>query len=248
MNPATQIRFAIQRVMRSAGYEIRRFTLDDMNRLKLHLELHEVDTVLDVGANIGQFASTLRATGYSGTIISFEPQSQAHGHLEKLAESDPQWIVAPRAAVGAEAGEIVMNLSANSVSSSALPILDTHTESAKGSSYVGQEVAPVIRLDDCDLVPAEARLFIKIDTQGFESEVIKGAPNMIARALGIQTELSLAKLYEGQADYLELLGLFTKLGFEPWSIEPGFEDQRTRRLLQMDATFFRPAHDQGQAN
>jgi len=240
MNFATPIRFAIQRVLRSMGYEIRRFTLDEMNRLRLLLQIHRVDTVIDIGANIGQFASTLRLAGYTGTIISFEPQSAAHARLLQLAESDPKWIVAPRVAIGAEPGEISMNLSANSVSSSVLPILDAHTQSSPASRYVGEERVPVIRLDDSDLVPREGRFFVKIDTQGFEGEVIKGAKEVLARATGVQTELSLARLYDGQADYLELLTLFTQMGFEPWAVEPGFEDRESRRLLQMDATFFRP--------
>jgi FkbM family methyltransferase len=241
MNFATPFRFAIQRVLRSLGYEIRRFTLDEMNRLKLLLEIHQVDVVLDIGANIGQFASTLRVAGFRGTIISFEPQSQAHSRLQKLAVLDPDWIVAPRSAIGAEPGEITMNLSANSVSSSALPILDTHTESSKGSRYVGQEIAPVIRLDDSDAIPREGRIFVKIDTQGLEDQVIMGAPDVLARAVGVQCELSLAQLYEGQPDYLEVLRKLTAMGFEPWSVEPGFEDPQSRRLLQMDVTMFKGA-------
>jgi len=241
MSLGTSIRFLVQRTLRSAGYEIRRFTLDEMHRLRLLLDSHKVDTVLDVGANIGQFASTLRAAGFTGTIISFEPQSAAHSKLVALAKSDPKWIVAPRAAVGAAPGEITMNISANSVSSSALPILDAHTGSAPSSRYVSQETATVIRLDDSDLVPAADRIFVKIDTQGFEGEVIKGARKVLTRAVGVQTELSLAQLYDGQPDYLEILRDLTALGFEPWSIEPGFADLHSHRLLQMDATLFRAA-------
>src|SRR5690606_1134245 len=122
--------------------------------------------------------------------------------LESLAASDPNWIVAPRAAVGAAQGEITINISANSVSSSALPILEAHTSGAPASRYIGQETAPVIRLDDSELIAIDNRIFVKIDTQGFEGEVIKGATKVLSRAIGIQTELSIAKLYDGQPDYL----------------------------------------------
>lgn len=248
MNLGPKIRTAVQRIMRALGYEIRRFTRGEMDRLEFLLSSHKIDTVIDVGANTGQFASALRTAGFTGTIISFEPQFEAHARLVSFANSDPKWIVAPRSAVGAESGEITLNISDNSVSSSALPILDTLASSAPAARYVAQERAPVIRLDDSDLVPADSRIFVKIDTQGFEGEVIKGASKVLARAVGIQTELSIARLYDGQPDYLDILKGLTEMGFEPWSIEPGFADPQNHRLLQIDATFFRPGMARGSAN
>jgi FkbM family methyltransferase len=240
MNLTTPVKFAIQRTLQSLGWEIKRFTLDEMSQLARFLALHKIETVLDVGANIGQFASTLRMAGYPGKIISFEPQSEAHARLTAMAADDAKWMVAPRCAVGAEPGEIEMNISDNSVSSSALPILEAHTGSAPASRYVGKETASVIRLDDCDLVPRGERFFIKIDTQGFEQHVIDGAPELIKLARGIQMEMSLAPLYAGQADFMALMSQMQKAGFDLWALSPGFADRETGRLLQADSTFFRP--------
>jgi FkbM family methyltransferase len=239
MNLITPTKFAIQRMLRSFGMEIRRFSLDEMAHLNQMLGYHRVDTVLDVGANIGQFATTLRQAGFAGRIISFEPQSDAYARLTAAATRDPNWDVAPRCAVGAAPGELTMNISDNSVSSSALPILDAHTASAPASRYIRSETAPVIALDTCDLVPASGRIFLKIDTQGFEQQVINGALNLIERVIGVQTELSLAPLYEGQADFLAIFNQMRALGFDTWAINPGFDNRETGQLLQADATFFR---------
>ena len=241
MNSLTPIKFAIQRVLRSLGWEIRRFSLDEMTHLNQMLSHHRIDTVLDVGANIGQFATTLRQTGFRGEIISFEPQSDAYARLVAMSASDPRWTVVSRCAVGAALGELTMNISDNSVSSSALPILDMHTDSAPASRYVRTETAPVITLDSCDAVPASGRIFVKIDTQGFEQQVIDGAKQLFKRAIGVQTELSLAPLYEGQADFLEILNQMQGLGFSAWAINPGFADRAKGRLLQADVTYFRAA-------
>jgi FkbM family methyltransferase len=239
MSFTSSIKNVIQERLRLLGWEIRSYELPEMAQLTKYLRIHEVTCVLDVGANAGQFGSELRATGYSGKIISFEPQSKAYARLTAMAATDPLWTIAPRCAVGAASGEIEMNISDNSVSSSALPILEAHTGSAPASRYVSKETAPVIRLDDCDLIPRGARLFLKIDTQGFEQHVIDGAPELIKLARGIQMEMSLAPLYEGQADFMGLMDQMQKAGFDLWALNPGFADRGTGRLLQADSTFFR---------
>lgn len=230
----------IQRFLRRFGWEIRRYDLAEMTRLLGFLRQHRIDCVLDVGANVGQFATELRSTGYTGRIISFEPQRDAHAQLVAAAQADPLWVVAPRAAVGSAPGEIEMNISENSVSSSALPILAAHTASAPQSRYVRSERVPVIRLDDCELVDRTQRLFIKVDTQGFEQHVLDGATSLLNVARGVQLETSLAPLYEGQADFHALIGQLRTAGFTPWYIDPAFQDRDTGRLLQADLTMFRP--------
>jgi FkbM family methyltransferase len=239
MKLSTPIKFAIQRFLRSNGWEIRRFRLGEMEQLSKSLTLHGVTTVLDVGANIGQFGQSLRQSGYAGRIISFEPQSDAHLKLFALAKLDSKWTVAPRCALGETAGELDINISDNSVSSSLLPILGDHVSNAPASRYVRTEKVPVIRLDDCELVPANETIFIKIDTQGFEEHVLNGAPKLLARAAGLQLEMSIAQLYEGQADWLQLLHRAKKLGFVVWHLETGFLDRETGQVLQADATLFR---------
>jgi FkbM family methyltransferase len=231
---------AIQQVLNRMGWEIHRYYLSDMAQLCSFLQQHRIDTVLDVGANIGQFGGRLLQTGFAGKVISFEPLSHAHAELSKAAAGHANWQVAPRAAVGAAAGEAEINVSSNLVSSSLLPILDDHTHSAPASRYVGTEKIPVITLDDCPLVPTASRVFLKIDTQGFEQEVLKGARRLLGEnVFGVQVELSLAPLYGGQGDYLHILSNLRDQGFHTWALTSEFSDQKTSRLLQANAILFR---------
>src|SRR5690242_20492587 len=81
--------------VRRAGYEI--VLIDAIypstNRLLTMITHHRIDTVIDVGANTGQYASALRKAGYTGRIISFEPLSEAYAELEKKSRPDPKWRV-----------------------------------------------------------------------------------------------------------------------------------------------------------
>ena len=105
------------------------------------------DVIFDVGANTGQFAQGLRASGYHGHIISFEPLSGAHATLVAASASDPLWDVAERCAVGASDSWAAINIAGNSYSSSLLPMLDLHREAAPKSAYQGTEPCRVTTLD-----------------------------------------------------------------------------------------------------
>jgi FkbM family methyltransferase len=236
---STWIKFGIQSSLRRSGWELRRYSLVEEARLVQFLDLKGIDIVLDVGANVGQFGSNLRQAGFAGTIISFEPQSEAHAMLTRRAAPDPKWKVAPRAAVGNRPGEAEINISANSVSSSLLEIESKHTESAPTSTYVAKEKVPVITLDQELLIPNAGRLFLKIDTQGFERPVLEGARALLKRTSGVLLETSLTSLYKGQASALELQQLMAAEGFALWNIMPGFEDGKTGQLLQADMVFYK---------
>ena len=80
---------------------------------------------------------------------------------------------------------------------------------------------------------------MKIDTQGYEDRVLKGATELLNRTTGVQLELSLIPLYKGQLLYDEIIKKLEAIGFELWSINPVFTEPVTGRLLQVDATFFR---------
>lgn len=110
--------------MRKLGYDISPFpgAATHWGRIVETLESHDVDCLLDIGANTGQYARAIRANGYSGRIISFEPLSHIRHELERHARSDAQWNIAPRMAVGAVVGEVEINVSGESDMSSILPL------------------------------------------------------------------------------------------------------------------------------
>jgi FkbM family methyltransferase len=200
----------------------------------------DIDLVFDVGANTGQFARDIRVGGFRGRIVSFEPLSDAHRKLTEAAASDASWSVHDRCALGDREGSVALNISGNSVSSSILRMTATHEVAAPGSAYVGQEQTPLVTLDSVApkyLAGAE-RPFLKIDTQGFEWQVLTGARETLPVIRGVLCELSLVVLYEGQHLWRETVDRLEGAGFTLWGFQPGFMDENGRNL-QTDALFFR---------
>jgi FkbM family methyltransferase len=223
-----------------AGFDVTRETFK--RRFVRSLQAHGVDTALDIGANTGQFGAALRRAGFAGRIVSLEPLQSAFDELSLHAAADPGWTV-QRSAVGRTIGTLTMNIAANSVSSSPLPILDRHTDAAPGSTYVGTEDVAATTVDE--LVAAHAitpeSTLLKIDVQGYEQAVLDGAQATLSRFAAVRTEMSLVPLYGGQVLMPELISYLGARGFALWMFEPGFVEPATGRLLQADGVFFREA-------
>ena len=236
------IRLGLQRQF---GLDIVRFPGHDplLNTVKL-LSFYDVDCVVDVGANNGGFASSIREVGYKGRIISFEPLSKPFAALRRAAKVDDSWD-AYQYAIGAKRERVTINISGNSgLSSSVLPMLETHTAAAPNSHYVDSETVDQECLDS--LLPglgvtASDRTFIKMDVQGYEAPVIDGASGLLAGGgiIGMQLELSLTPLYEGAMTYREGLGRAEDLGMNLMGLSPVFTNPESGRLLQFDAVFFK---------
>lgn len=237
------IKKAIKKFLHLLGFNLHRLRNASNPSVQLLAALNHVqaDTVFDVGANIGQFAQQLRSLGFSGEIISFEPLSSAHAVLSNAARADRKWKVHPRGAVGDQDGEIEINIAGNSVSSSVLPMLEAHSSAEMSSAYVASERTALARLDSVapTYLSANSRPFIKIDTQGFESQVLDGAAETLERAHGVLLELSLVPLYEGQTLWQEMIQRMEDQGFTLWAIQRGFTDTRTGRSLQVNGVFLR---------
>ncbi len=200
-----------------------------------------IDLVLDVGANRGQFASEIRRGGYSGNIVSFEPLSEAHGDLLQASHGDTNWEVYSRCALGNQTGEVEINVAGNSLSSSILPMLESHRSAAPESAYKGKETAPIKTLDTIagPYLKNSRVPFLKIDTQGFEWQVLDGASATLPKIRGLLLELSLVPLYEGQHLWLESIKRLEAAGFVLWGFKPVFHDPHDGRTLQVDGIFFR---------
>jgi FkbM family methyltransferase len=185
----------------------------------------------------------LREYGYRGRIVSFEPLSAAREILLKASSGDPLWEVAPRAAIGSEDGEIEIHVAGNLASSSVLDMMEVHLKNAPRTKYVGVEKVPLRRLDAVGLeyIRSDSVLLIKIDTQGYEDKVLKGATELLKVAVGVHLEMSMVQLYQGQPLFDSLIPDLKERGFEMWDWNPQFFDHQSGRLLQGDGTFYRPA-------
>jgi FkbM family methyltransferase len=233
----------IRATFRRVGLQVARWNAQSSSEaaLSMMLSYHGIDTVLDVGANEGQYARVLRELGFRGRIISFEPLSGPYQRLRELAAGDDLWVIAPQMALGTEEGQITVNISSQLVASSVLPMGKLLEGVSPQLKYVGTEVVPVSRLDTAckEYVSGATRLFLKVDVQGYELEVLRGAADLLRTVLGAQLELSFVTLYEGQALFSELVDFMRHQGFEIWGIIPGLVDNSSGRLLQADGIFFR---------
>lgn len=173
-----------------------------------------VDVVLDIGANDGDFGREIRDEGYRGRIVSFEPNPQAFARLSRAIAHDPLW-EAHQLGVGDVPGQLTLSVSNEDVFSSFKPInaFGALTSEAQEAASVQVEV---VRLDAFlerhpDLV---ARTYLKIDTQGFEMEVLRGAGDMLERMAAVQAELGLVKTYQNEEDWLDVVLWMRGRGFE----------------------------------
>ena len=207
------------------------------------LNRNSVDVVIDVGANEGQYARLMRELGFGGRIISFEPLTIAHERLSLAARNDPSWTVAPRMALGDHEGEICLNVASNGgASSSVFPMLETHERAAPDVRYIGSEVVPISRLDSVAKTffgDKKNNVFLKVDVQGYELQVLEGASNLLDQIVGAQLEVTFVPLYDGQALLPAVSDYMLRKGFEVWGIIPVLLDDSSGRMLQADVIFFR---------
>jgi len=237
------IKTQIRKTLRIFSLELSRYRPSNSHGAQLAkaLELAGINLVFDIGANEGQFASEIREYGYTGKIVSYEPLSSARKKLLELASADPNWEVHDQSAIGDQAGEIEIHIAGNSVSSSVLPMLESHSSAAVGSAYIDSERVPIAKLDSVakHYMTPESKLFIKIDTQGFEWQVLDGANETFQQARGVLCELSLVPLYDGQRLWRDIVDRLDAEGFMLWALLKGFTDPRTGQSLQMDGIFLK---------
>ena len=198
-----------------------------------------VETVLDVGANTGQFALDLRRVGWLGRIVSFEPLAAAHGKLTEGARSDPLWVVPPAMALGSTATKTEINVAANSVSSSLLAMESRSTAVEPNTKYTSVEMIDVGTLDDSIAPEWGGPFALKLDTQGFELEVLRGAEKTLPNVRVIATEMSLVSLYKDGARFADVFRFLEDRGFTAIAITEGFADAERNEVLQVDVVFVR---------
>lgn len=199
----------------------------------------KIDLVLDVGASIGAFTAQLRRDGYGGPVVSFEPVLKSFQNLSKNSEKDPLW-QSYQLLLGPKEGKTIVNVGDKTYTSSVLEYGLEYKTINPGLRSVPQE-ALMVRLDKWTERNRllENQMFIKLDVQGYEREVLEGAAGMLRNVQMIQIELSLVELYSGGWLLPEAVAWFAKNGFKLYQIERVFEDYKHARLLQLDGLFVR---------
>lgn len=213
----------------------------DHQRLRSRLlRERRIDLVLDVGANEGSFALDLRASGYTGRIVSFEPLARVFSKLESRSSLDDQW-ESLQFAVGAEPQTATLNIAGNWASSSLLPMNTRHSVAEPRSGYIGSERCEVVTLDGLGrpLIEPSDRAYLKVDVQGSELDVLKGAERILDQVEVIQVELSLLPLYDGGPLLGSMVRYLDERGFGLLGVAPAFVHPTTGAILQVDGIFAR---------
>lgn len=236
------MRTGIKRIFNSFGIDIVRYPDPIMKGLTQILLSNNFNIVLDVGANDGWYAKNLRKLGYRGKIVSFEPLAGPFTKLSAYADKGIYDHIVVNMALGERDGVGQINVSHNLVSSS---LLEATTElinaAAETKAYRTQDIS-IAKLDSiftryCN--PGKDKVFLKMDVQGYEKNVLIGAQENLKHIHGIQLEVALVELYRNETLFKEMVPYIESLGFDLYLIIPGFHDQKTGRLLEVDCVFLR---------
>ncbi|ULK97080.1 FkbM family methyltransferase [Bradyrhizobium sp. I71] len=227
--------------VRSTGYEIRRHHPN----LAEFLQSRSVGLVLDVGANEGQFVDDLRSQGYAGRIVSFEPVLDVFKRLEKRCEADQKWDCR-NIALGDVNGVIQINVSKNTAMSSIVNQTEIGRNSIYESEVVRVDKVRIATLDSIFEEFAGERVFLKVDTQGFEQSVLRGGVNALHTLLGVQLELPLIHLYEDTWKFDEAVRFMREAGFTLSQLRPvTYYSRDPASLLEVDCLFRRTDYADG---
>jgi FkbM family methyltransferase len=233
----------IKNIFKYFGLDVIRYPSPLLTAQKLILEKNDFNIVLDIGANEGFYARELWNLGYRQKIISFEPILPAYRELLKyISKKNTVNHLAVNCALGEYDGQAEINISENSVSSSLLEATSMLDEVAPAAHYVKKQITPIYKLDTlfkkyCD--PGKDIVFMKMDAQGYERNILKGAQNSLPFIKGIQLEVSIVELYQGELLLDEMLPLVKSHGYDLHLLIPGFIEPASGRLLQVDCIFLK---------
>jgi FkbM family methyltransferase len=208
------------------------------------IEDRAIAVVVDVGANTGQFGHSLRRAGYRGKILSIEPGNAEFEALARSAKADGNW-EALHCALGASSGKAVLNVSKLSVFNSLLPLSTAARLHDERMSVDHTEEIAVRTLDEL-ATPLSGNMLLKIDTQGYEKQVIEGGRRVLNRMAGVLLELPVIRTYEGEWEFHDALKYMADLGFVPAQMQPvGFHSVDKVSAVEFDCLFRPRSHVDG---
>jgi FkbM family methyltransferase len=196
-------------------------------------------TVIDVGANVGQFAIACAKIFRDVSVHSFEALPECAQQLKRNVAGLGGVRVYPLA-LGGESGEVTMHVNSHSHSSSMLALGERHKRAFPGA----REIDSIkVNMSTLDLVmkpiPLERPVLLKLDVQGYEPQVLEGATETLDRVDYVLLEASFRPLYEGEKTFTEIARSMEQRGFAFLRPAGWLADPRSGEILQMDALFAR---------
>jgi FkbM family methyltransferase len=200
---------------------------------------HAIDCVLDVGANHGQFARNLRRIGYQGHICSFEPIESDYALLCASFRRDRKW-VGYNYALGSQNTKRTFHIAVECTAMSSFL-------SPQSADWNLREVeVEMKRLDTVfqEVIAAtglrEPRVFLKMDTQGYDLEVFRGAEDCLNQVVGMQSEVAVKPTYAGMPHYLDAIRAYEGRGFELYGLAEASRDPEQNSIIEMNCVMMRP--------
>lgn len=203
------IRRQIRKLIRRIGFQ-RRIAPDFFDVMTAC----NIDVVLDIGANDGDYGREIRDSGYKGLIVSFEPNPVVYSRLQKTISRDDNWIAYPFA-IGDKDNISKMMLAINDTMSSLKSL--TNFGMTTGARPTGSIDVEVVRLDTFLQNHQELLLkniYLKIDTQGYEMEVLSGSGSFLEKIAVIQAEIALVQTYADEMDWVSVITWLRERKFE----------------------------------
>jgi len=237
MNSKCSDRFRTLRIARILKFKLsilKQLSKPALNQIINSIRENGINLVIDVGANVGQFGTDLRNTGYKGKLISFEPASEPFLQLLKRSQKDALWSVF-NLGVGNRIEEIDLHLASNSGLSSSILKPGLHSNFFPGIRFDRTEKIQITTLSNFikDQKLQECRILLKVDAQGYEGLILEGALEIFDSVISTYLELSLVELYCGEVGALAILNTLSNLGHDISDIRRGIES-KSRKLLQID--------------
>lgn len=232
----------LNRLLRKVGVQIARDRpmRDAVRLFDLKCRERGVATVLDIGANVGQFGEEFLHGGWRGQLVSFEPLAHEHAALvQRAGDWHGRWQVAPAMALGAANDTTEILVSDNSVSSSLLPVNSASTDVIAATRQSTRQQIDLRRLDDVMQPEWNGPFALKLDTQGYELAALQGSENVLQQTQVIMTEMSLVSLYEGGARIGDLFNFLDDRGFRCIALTEGFAHYDRNEVLQVDGVFIK---------
>jgi FkbM family methyltransferase len=203
--------------------------------------LLDIDLVIDVGGNLGQYARLLRErVNYRGALITVEPIPVMAQALRQRFANDPKWALAA-CALGEKPGHAILNVMQGHELSSLLQPSNVASDKLERQNQVQQRVEVEVStlrqlLREHPLAQGARNVYLKLDVQGYELPVLRGAQDSLSRIVALQAEASVIPLYAGVPSYHELMRDIEEMGFQ-LSFIPAHNYTQVPDMIDFDCHF-----------
>ena len=236
----------LHRMFQSIGLDIIRYPPRESMQWQLMRLFQQLDIncVLDVGANHGQYACMLREWGYRGDIVSFEPVPEVFESLQRTMAGDAHWRGHPWA-LGEADDELEIHVAKGDARASSFLRFNDDGPARWGDDHrvAHSTRVPVRRLagvlDEVTRHLPSKRLYLKLDTQGFDLRVVAGAGERMGEMLGLQTEIAAQHFYEGMVSFGDAFNRYHGLGYAITGMYPIARKHDGLQIIEFDCVMIR---------